>query len=142
MNTSALRHALANIFTLYGKAHSFHWNVTGKNFQELHTFFEGIYTTLWSEVDELAEQIRVQGEMAPKNYSELISGSGISEEGSIPSAEKMITIIKSDFDVLIKSLQNAAGVAAEANEKELEGLLLEFSTLHKKTVWMIQSMES
>ena len=36
----ALKHVLADSYTLYLQTHNFHWNVTGPLFRELHLMFE------------------------------------------------------------------------------------------------------
>ena len=40
----AAKIGFASQFTFYLKAHFFHWNVEGINFQELHSLFETIYS--------------------------------------------------------------------------------------------------
>lgn len=110
---------LQDAFVLYSKVHSFHWNITGERFLELHTFFEEIYTNLWNTLDIIAEEIRMIGETSPKNISELSKNSSIEEETSIPTSEKMIEIIIADFESLI----NSAKDAKNANEEGIEGVL-------------------
>lgn len=34
---------LASTFSLYLKAHNYHWNVTGPNFGQYHEFFGDLY---------------------------------------------------------------------------------------------------
>lgn len=135
-----LRTALANTTLLYSKTHSFHWNVTGPRFQELHMFFETLYTTLWNEIDLIAEQIRIQGEMAPKNYSEMISVASIQETDEIPGANEMLTELTADMQVLLDSLQVVADAADEADNDTLEGFALNLMEGHEKTLWMMKSM--
>ncbi len=56
-----LAKVLADTYTLLGKTHGFHWNVTGPQFHSLHEMFEEQYTDLTGAVDELAERIRALG---------------------------------------------------------------------------------
>ena len=42
-----LSQLLADTYTLYLTTHNFHWNVTGPQFNTLHTMFMGQYTELW-----------------------------------------------------------------------------------------------
>lgn len=56
-----LSRLLADTYTLYLKTHNFHWNVTGPQFNTLHTMFEQQYTELATAVDEIAERIRAWG---------------------------------------------------------------------------------
>ena len=61
----ALAQVLADNYALYQKTHSYHWNVTGPRFRELHLMFEEQYNALWTATDELAERIRALGALAP-----------------------------------------------------------------------------
>jgi len=138
-NTAPLQKVLANTFSLYVKIHSFHWNVTGSRFHELHLLFETLYTTLWAQVDDIAEHMRVLGDFAPKNLSEMVASTEIIEATTIPSDKDMVVMIEKDLSLLITSIQKAADIAGENQKKELEGFLLELSTGHQKTLWMIRS---
>ena len=52
MSPSALlKKLLANMFLMYFKAHSYHWNVEGPNFAQYHAFFGDLYTTLHGNFD-------------------------------------------------------------------------------------------
>lgn len=135
----SLQKVLANTFSLYAKVHSFHWNVTGSRFHELHLLFETLYTTLWEQVDDIAEHMRVLGEFAPKNISEMLAPTEIVEAITIPSDKEMVLMIEKDFSVLISSIQEAADIAGENQKKELEGFLLDLSAGHQKTLWIIRS---
>ena len=55
---SGLSKLLADSYSLYLKTHNYHWNVTGPQFNTLHTMFEQQYTELAAAVDEIAERIR------------------------------------------------------------------------------------
>ena len=56
-----LSRLLADSYTLYLKTHNYHWNVTGPQFNTLHTLFEQHYTELAVAVDDIAERIRALG---------------------------------------------------------------------------------
>ena len=49
--------------------HSYHWNVTGPQFNDLHAMFMVQYTELWTSVDLIAERIRSLGHFAPGTSS-------------------------------------------------------------------------
>lgn len=141
MNTTeTLQKALADTSALYSKTHSFHWNVTGPRFQELHLFFETLYTTLWNEIDLLAEQLRIQGEKAPKGYMEMLSSAIITEEKEIPNAETMLKILTKDLEKLLSTLGAAVKAAQEIENDTLEGFLLGLMEGHEKTLWVMKSM--
>lgn len=51
--------ALANHIEASMQAQGAHWNVVGPNFKEYHAFFSDIYEDWYSQVDRLAEYIRI-----------------------------------------------------------------------------------
>ncbi|MDE2353676.1 MAG: DNA starvation/stationary phase protection protein, partial [Betaproteobacteria bacterium] len=67
--SAGLSRLLADTYTLYLTTHNFHWNVTGPQFNTLHTMFMAQYTELWNAVDPIAERIRALGFPAPGSYA-------------------------------------------------------------------------
>ena len=72
----------ATAFSVYLKAHNFHWNVTGPMFNTLHQMFMTQYTEQWSALDLIAERIRALGFPAPGTYKEYTKLSSIQEVSS------------------------------------------------------------
>jgi starvation-inducible DNA-binding protein len=64
MLVERLKVVLATTFSLYLKAHNYHWNVTGPNFAQYHDFFGEFYTEIHSSIDTTAEEIRILGSFA------------------------------------------------------------------------------
>lgn len=89
-SAAGLSRLLADTYTLYLKAHSFHWNVTGPLFNTLHLMFEEQYTELADAVDTIAERIRALGFPAPGSYKQYAKLTSIPEEDGVPKAEDMI----------------------------------------------------
>ena len=52
---------LSDEYILYTKTRSYHWNVVGPQFNDLHKFFEEQYNELNGVVDEVAERARAVG---------------------------------------------------------------------------------
>ncbi|HRQ49812.1 MAG TPA: ferritin-like domain-containing protein [Agriterribacter sp.] len=61
---AALNRVLADEHILYNKTRSYHWNVEGPSFMELHKLYEEQYTALAEVIDEIAEWIRTIGHCA------------------------------------------------------------------------------
>lgn len=59
MITDTLRTLLANTIESSLIVQGYHWNVEGENFNEYHDFFSSIYSDYYSQVDPLAEYIRI-----------------------------------------------------------------------------------
>ncbi len=61
----AMKIAFSTEFSFYLKAHYFHWNVEGPDFQEYHKLFETIYEEVYESIDPFAENIRKLGSYTP-----------------------------------------------------------------------------
>ncbi len=142
MNTiHQVQQALGNTFAVYAKVHSFHWNVTGPRFQELHSFFGELYTSLWKDIDDIAETIRIQGKEAPQNLSEILKGVVITECPTTPSASEMLSIISSDIDTLINIYISTARTAEKEENIGIEAFFGERAGKYQKILWMLKSMQ-
>lgn len=59
MITDSLKVLLANHIEASLVVQGFHWNIEGLNFQQFHDFFGEVYEVYYSQVDNLAEYIRI-----------------------------------------------------------------------------------
>ena len=135
----ALKIVLADSYTLYLKTQHFHWNVTGPQFRSLHLLFEEQYTDLQSAVDIIAERIRSLGDAAPGSFAAFLKHTGIKEAENVPEAEKMVTTLASDQDVILSSLQKTLEAAQKAGDEVTIGMVTERMTIHEKNRWMLKS---
>jgi len=134
-----LANLLADSYLLYLKTHNFHWNVTGPMFQTLHLMFEGQYNELALAVDMVAERIRALGDYSPGGLAALAEIARMNELGERASAEKMAASLIENHTKLIKDAAKAREVAADAEDKETEDLMITRIQVHEKTVWMLKS---
>lgn len=130
---------LADTFAMYLKAHMFHWNVTGPNFNDLHTFFGAIYAELWAAVDLIAEQIRALDAYAPGSFVRFGQLATVQDETSIPAAMSMVSKLKDDNDKVIASLTSAYEQAEKMKALGLANFLQDRIDIHSKHGWMLKS---
>lgn len=131
---------LADSYLLYLKTQNYHWNVTGKMFQPLHTLFEGQYTDLAEAVDEIAERIRALGEYAPGSFSAFSKVASIKEENGIPTAEEMIHNLVVGNEAVITTAREIINLCEEAADDVTADLMVERMQVHEKNAWMLRSM--
>ena len=134
-----LRRALADTWAFYFQSHSFHWNVQGPLFRELHSFFGDLYTDAQGAADGLAEQLRALGEFAPTSLAQIDELSAIGFPDSIPTAIGMVERLASDNDKVLASLGEAQKAADEAGEEGLANYLQDRLNTHKKWGWMLKA---
>ena len=136
-----LKVVLADTFSVYLKAHNYHWNVTGPNFEQYHTFLGTVYTDTWNSVDLYAEHIRALGAYTPgslKRFSEL---SRISDEVAVPSARFMFIRLAADNEVLLDELRSAASTAETLKERGVLNFLEGQIDIHETLQWKLKSFE-
>ncbi len=78
-----LNDLLTNDQLFYMNARSFHWNIKGRAFFELHSKFEKLYNDLLIKVDELAERILTLGKVPYHTSSSYLAQSNIKEATNI-----------------------------------------------------------
>ncbi|MGA8203419.1 MAG: Dps family protein [Woeseiaceae bacterium] len=137
---SGLSKLLADSYSLYLKTHNYHWNVTGPQFNTLHTMFEGQYTELAAAVDEIAERIRTLGIKAPGSYSDFAKLTSIDEGSGEESAEEMIRQLVIGQETVVRTAREAFPAAQLANDEPTADLLTQRMQLHEKNAWMLRSL--
>jgi len=138
--TTGLSRLLADTYTLYLKTHNYHWNVTGPQFNTLHTMFEQQYTELAMAVDEIAERIRALGAWAPGSYSDYARLSTVKEASGIPSAEEMVAELAADQATVVRTARTVFPAAEAAGDEPTADLLTQRMQVHEKTAWMLRAM--
>lgn len=132
---------LATVFSFYLKAHNYHWNVTGSNFEANHSFFEEVYTSVHDSVDAYAEHIRALGAFTPGSLSRFSELTKISDEVAIPGARFMFIRLASDNEVLLNELKETADMAEAFKERGLLNFLEAQIEIHEKLQWKLKSFE-
>jgi len=131
---------LANKFVLYFKAHSYHWNVEGMFFSQLHDFFGDLYEEIHASVDVAAEELRTLQAYAPISINELYKYKTIEEDTEKPaSAKEMLQNLLLDNTQVIESLNKLFDVATAQKAQGLADWAAGRIDTHFKHEWMIRS---
>ena len=139
---TALKVYLANAYQMYTKAHGFHWNIEGRDFDQYHGFFSGIYEEVYDSVDAIAENIRKTNlaEYAPYGLATLAGLSTIPEtkiSGTQLSA--MLTDLDAANTEVMNSIRAAYKLAEAAGEIGLSNFLQDRYDAHAKHRWQIRA---
>jgi starvation-inducible DNA-binding protein len=136
----ALKKVLANTFVMYFKTHTYHWNVEGMFFPQLHEFFGNLYEELYGAVDPIAEHIRAMDSYTPLSLVELKGLSTVMESLSgVPDAKSMVNNLIVDNNTVIISLMQAYQEADKASELGLANFLQDRIDIHQKHGWMLKA---
>lgn len=136
----SLSKLLADTYSLYLKTHSFHWNVTGPKFNDLHQMFETHYTEMWTAADEIAERIRTLDIISPGSYSQFAELTSIKEETGAPDADTMLAQLLEGHETLAATARAAFDAADAADDQGSADIATQRMQVHEKTAWMLRSM--
>lgn len=139
-NVIAARIVLANTFVYYFKAQSYHWNVKGMLFPQLHDFFGDLYAEIYGAVDPLAEEIRSLGELAPRSLDEIYQYKTVDGSNSASDAHSMVADLLAANDKTIESLNKLFGLLNTANEQGFADFVAGRLDAHKKHGWMLRAI--
>jgi starvation-inducible DNA-binding protein len=135
-----LNKLLADSYLLYLKTQNYHWNVTGKMFQSLHTLFEDQYLEQAAAIDVVAERIRALGEYAPGSFAAFSKVSSIKEETAIPYADEMIHNLVQGNEAVVTTAREIVALADECEDDVTTDLMIERMQIHEKNAWMLRSL--
>lgn len=136
----ALKQGMSDSYAMQYRAHAYHWNVEGPDFQEMHAFFAMIQDDVYESIDKWAENIRTMNAMAPQSLAEVGMPSTIEDVmvGSDPM-EMCIALYEAN-EVCIASVNEAFRVASEMNEQGIANFLADRDAAHKKWRWQLNAI--
>lgn len=134
-----LARVLADSYTLLGKTHGFHWNVTGPQFPGLHALFEEQYRDLQDAVDELAERIRALGHFAPGSLGQFLDRTAVEDEKGVPDASGMLEQLARDNELLARQCREVVAICEDAEDTVTEDLMNGRIAFHEKAAWMLRA---
>ena len=135
----SLQKTLADVFTMYFKAHTFHWNVEGPNFSQYHDLLGDIYEEVYGSIDLLGEQIRQIDAYTPTSLKQLLDLTVVSEEETVMPALQMIKSLMDTNSMVLASLMLSYRDADSASELGLANFLQDRIAAHQKHAWMLKA---
>ena len=97
---SNLNRTLCSYQVFFHKLQNFHWNIVGTDFFDVHEITQELYEKTLKNIDDIAERIRVFGQVPVVKLSEYVSQSIIEESDPDKSAEMMFYALISDIEKL------------------------------------------
>lgn len=90
---SKMRRLLGSWTVFYQKTHTFHWDLTGPNFNELHKYFEDLYRQSVEQADSIAERMRQIGEKTALTLNGAVSDSVVEDSNGAEDARTMVAAL-------------------------------------------------
>lgn len=131
---------LSDTYVLAVKTHGYHWNVTGPNFNSLHTQFEAQYAALIINADDVAERIRALGYFPDGSMDSFTQNSSITEAGTKPlNSQDMLKDLYASYEILREQLLQTEQQANDVDDIVTVDLVTQQVRENDKTMWMIKS---
>ena len=130
----------ADTFSMYARAHFYHWNVEGPDFVQYHDFLSDLYTDLFGAVDPLAEHVRKLDAYAPGVARMINDLAQVKLDDGIPEPLEMFKRLLTDNDTVMEGIVTAYMSAEAAGEMGLANFLQDRLDVHKKHRWMLKSI--
>lgn len=137
--TEKMRRLLSSWMVFKQKTHTFHWDLVGNGFHELHKFFKDLYEGSDKHVDEIAERIRQIGVRIGMNLSQASQNSVVADENSPSDTESAMRRTLEALSALTV-LQNELFVEADQqNDYVTMDLLTELTKWTEFQSWFISA---
>ena len=140
MLVDQLKIVQADAFTLYLKAHYYHWTIEGPNFPQYHDFLQNFYEDVFASVDTFAELIRTLDTYAPGTLSRFKALTTIDESDTVPDAMTMISNLQNENNSMLITLLKAYEMADAETEIGIANFLQDRIQSHEKHGWMLRSI--
>jgi starvation-inducible DNA-binding protein len=139
---AALNILLANYQVHYQKLRDFHWNITGPDFFDLHHQFEVEYNAVKSNIDEIAERIRVFGKTPISTMREYLETSTINEGERGISADQMVAQVLHDFETLMEFMISAIEASNKIGDTSTADMITKMMKRMEKRHWMFTAFSN
>lgn len=130
---------LANYHIYYQKLRSYHWNVLGENFFDLHAKFEELYTDARTKIDDIAERILTLRHHPMSKLTDYLEISEIKETSPLQTDKNMVTEIISDHKTLLTQMSKVIKVAEKAEDEGTIDLIGAYIRELEKSSWMLNA---
>lgn len=132
---------VADLNVLNVKFHNLHWNVVGLNFEPVHLLTEASYTDFFNKYDELAERMKMLGELPPASMKKYLEITKIEEledkEYKIPD---VLNYVLDSYHHLKKEFTELRKLADDEGDVITVGLVEGYLGEFDKQIWFVSSM--
>ncbi|WP_298764626.1 Dps family protein [uncultured Polaribacter sp.] len=130
---------LADYHLYYQNLRTFHWNILGKNFFELHQKFENLYNDARTKIDDVAERILTLKYHPISKASQYLEISNIKEEEISLDDAKMITSILENHKQILSQMGNVMQAASKIEDEGTMDMMGSFINELEKESWMLNA---
>lgn len=137
--TSKLNILLSSYHIYYQNLRGFHWNVTGRNFFEIHRLFEELYDDAKIKIDDIAERVLTLNEKPLSSLSDYLLYTKIKESSGEKSDEEMVTNILENHEILMKNMRKIISIASKIGDEGTVDMIGSYLADMEKKTWILSA---
>nr|WP_299169505.1 DNA starvation/stationary phase protection protein [uncultured Allomuricauda sp.] len=134
-----LNQLLAEYNVYYQKLRSFHWNILGNNFFDLHNKFEELYNDAKLKIDETAERILTLRYHPVSRFGEYLKMAEIQETSAMITDTEMVDKIISDHQIILLQMKRVITKAEMAGDEGTLDMIGAYIGKLEKASWMLDA---
>ena len=136
-----LNNLLANLVVEYHKLQNFHWYIKGKDFFQVHAKLEDLYNGINGMIDEVAENMLMEGIKPRASLKEFLEVASIQEaEAESIKSKHIYKEVLNDFNIILNQVLEVKKLADEENNYLISASMDEYIKQFKKSIWMINQV--
>ncbi len=139
---SSLNTALSTYQIFFHKLQTFHWNVLGGDFFDIHDLTQEMYERGLKDIDELAERVRIFGETPNYSLKEYMVSSLIKETTHDKSAEFMAMELIQDIEKLCEAFLDVHEKASDHGDIGSTYMISEMMKFQEENHWKLSAWTS
>jgi starvation-inducible DNA-binding protein len=129
----------ATLFVLFFKTWTFHWNIKGSDFYQLHTLFGEQYTQMFEEIDRLSEHMRYLGMSPVPTLTRMVEVANLKDPQIDLEGHKMVDALLEDNKTLIEMLKDVSQESEQQESFATANLVQDLMESHGSFVYKLRS---
>jgi starvation-inducible DNA-binding protein len=139
MLSDKLNELLANYQIFYMNTRSYHWNIKGEKFFELHAKFEELYLDALEKIDEIAERVLTLGHTPLHTFEDYGHTSHIVVAKNVTNGKAAVQGILDAYEVLLSLERTLLQLSGDADDEGTNALMSDYIREQEKLVWMFSA---
>jgi starvation-inducible DNA-binding protein len=134
----ALRHLLADVFTLYMKTKNFHWHMSGRHFRDYHLLLDEHADQIFAMTDEIAERARKLGAGTLRSIGDISRRQRIQDDDrEIVTPRQMLTGLRDDNQQLTVFLRETHEICSKRYDVATTSLIEVWIDQTERRTWFL-----
>jgi starvation-inducible DNA-binding protein len=136
-----LNQDLSDTYLLVIKTKKYHWDVVGPQFRTLHELWDEQYELLSTNIDNIAERIRMLGGYPIGTAEGFLQNASLTEHaGDLPEASDMVEQLVQDHEQIIRNLRDHIDQCSDNfHDEGTADFLTGLMEGHEEMAWMLRS---